>query len=89
MKDQCHRAVIFSSKVGYIKVPATGEQRKVVHRPRIYEKSYPDSESVPKPDKLIAHRGPQLEMDSRLLRTQRLGCSHVFTLQPLAITGVQ
>ena len=40
----------------YIKVPATGEQRKVVHRPRIYEKTFPDSESVPKPDKLIAHR---------------------------------
>ena len=56
MKDQCHRAVVFSSKVEYIKVPAAGEQRKVVHRPRIYEKSYPNSESVPKPDKLIAHR---------------------------------
>ena len=56
MKDQCHRAVVFSSKVEYIKVPATGEQRKVVHRPRIYEKTFPDSESVPKPNKLIAHR---------------------------------
>ena len=56
MKDQCHRVVVFSSKVEYFKVPATGEQRKVAHRPRIYEKSYPDSESVPKPDKLIAHR---------------------------------
>ena len=31
MKDQSHRAVVFSSKVEYIKVPATGEQRKVVH----------------------------------------------------------
>ena len=58
MKDQCHRAVVFSSKVEYIKVPATGEQRKVVHRPRIYEKTFPDSESVPKPDKLIAHFRP-------------------------------
>ena len=56
MKEQYHRVVVFSSKVEYFKVPATGEQRKVVHRPRIYEKSYPDSESVPKPDKLIAHR---------------------------------
>ena len=56
MKDQSHRAVVFSSKVEYIKVPATGEQRKVVHRPRIYEKTFPDSESVPKPDKLVAHR---------------------------------
>ena len=35
MKEQCHRAVVFSSKVEYIKVPATGEQRKVVHRPRL------------------------------------------------------
>ena len=33
MKEQCHRAVVFSSKVEYIKVPATGEQRKVVHKP--------------------------------------------------------
>ena len=56
MKDQSHRAVVFSSKVEYIKVPATGEQHKVVHRPRIYEKTFPDSESVPKPDKLVAHR---------------------------------
>ena len=56
MKEQCHRAVVFSSKVEYIKVPATGEQRKVVHRPRIYEKTFPDSESVPKPEKLTAHR---------------------------------
>ena len=56
MKDQCHRVVVFSSKVEYFKVPANGEQRKVAHRPRVYEKSYPDSESVPKPDKLIAHR---------------------------------
>ena len=48
MKDQCHRVVaVFSSKVEYFKVPANGEQRKVVHRPRIYEKSFPDSESVP------------------------------------------
>ena len=60
MRDQCHRAVVFSSKVEYFKVPATGEQRKVVHRPRIYEKSYPDSESVPKPDKLIAQRAQVL-----------------------------
>ena len=56
MKEQCHRAVVFSSKVEYFKVPATGEQRRVVHRPRIYEKTFPDSESVPKPDKLVAHR---------------------------------
>ena len=26
MKEQCHRAVVFSSKVEYFKVPATGEQ---------------------------------------------------------------
>ena len=56
MKDQCHRVVVFSSKVEYFKVPANGEQRKVAHRPQVYEKSYPDSESVPKPDKLIGHR---------------------------------
>ena len=60
MKDQCHRVVVFSSKVEYFEVPANGEQRKVAHRPRIYEKSYPDSESVPKPDKLIAHRAQVL-----------------------------
>ena len=41
MKEQSHQAVVFSSKVEYFKVPATGEQRKVVHRPRVYEKSYP------------------------------------------------
>ena len=41
MKEQCHRAIVFSSKVEYIKVPATGEQRKVVHKPRIYEKDVP------------------------------------------------
>ena len=56
MKDQCHRAVVFSSKVEYIKIPATGEQRKVVHRPRIYDNNYPTAESVPKPDRLVAHR---------------------------------
>ena len=55
MKDQCHRAVAFSSKVEYIKIPATGEQRKVVHKPRLYDNNYPTAESVPKPDRLVAH----------------------------------
>ena len=27
-----------------------------MHKPRIYEKTFPDSESVPKPAKLTAHR---------------------------------
>ena len=56
MKDQCHTAVVFSSKVEYIKIPATGEQRKVVHKPRLYDNNYPTAESVPKPDRLVAHR---------------------------------
>ena len=56
MKDQCHRAVVFSSKVGYYNVPASGEQLKVVHRPRLYEKSYPRSDMVPKTDPLVVHR---------------------------------
>ena len=45
MKDQCHRAAVFSSKVEYIKIPATGEQRKVVHKPRLYDNNYPTAES--------------------------------------------
>ena len=56
MKDQCYRAVVFSSKVEYYKVPATGEQRKVVYRPRVYEKSYPRTDMVPKTDPLVVHR---------------------------------
>ena len=56
MKAQCHRAVVFSSKVEYYKVPATGEQRKVVHRPRLYENNYPRSDMVPKADPLVVHR---------------------------------
>ena len=60
MHDQCHRAVVFSSKVEYIKIPATGEQRKVQHRPRVYDTSYPDAESVPKADKLVSHRAQVL-----------------------------
>ena len=56
MKEQCHRAVVFSSQVECTKVPATGEQRKVVHRPRLYEKSYPRTEIVPKTDPLVIHR---------------------------------
>ena len=56
-QDQCQRAVVFSSKVEYVKIPATGEQHKVVRRlPQTYDKHYPTSESVPKPDKLVAHR---------------------------------
>ena len=47
---------MFSSKVAYIKIPATGEQRKVVHKPRLYDNNYPTAESVPKPDRLVAHR---------------------------------
>ena len=48
---------MFSSKVEYVKIPATGEQHKVVRRlPQTYDKHYPTSESVPKPDKLVAHR---------------------------------
>ena len=56
MKEQCHRAVVFSSKVECHKVPATGEQRKVAHRPRVYEKSYPRTDMVPKTDPLVIHR---------------------------------
>ena len=56
MHDQSHRAVVFSSKVEYIKIPATGEQRRVEHKPRVYDTSYPTSESVPKTDKLVLHR---------------------------------
>jgi hypothetical protein len=56
MKDQSQRALLFSSKVEYIKIPAAGEQHKAVHRLRMYNNNYPTSESVPKPDKLVAHR---------------------------------
>ena len=56
MKDQSQRALLFSSKVEYIKIPAAGEQHKAVHRLRMYNSNYPTSESVPKPDKLVAHR---------------------------------
>ena len=56
MKEQCHRAIVFSSKVEYIKVLATGEQRQVVHRPRLYEKSDPRTDMVPKTDPLVIHR---------------------------------
>ena len=56
VKEQCHRAVVFSSKVEYYWVPATGEQRKVVHRPCVYEKSYPRTDMVPKTDPLVIHR---------------------------------
>ena len=35
MKNQCHSAVVFSSKVEYTKIPATGEQHKVVHRQQV------------------------------------------------------
>ena len=41
---------MFSSKVEYIKIPATGEQH------RMYDNNYPIAESVPKPDRLVAHR---------------------------------
>eukprot|EP00435_Cladocopium_sp_Y103_P036206 s1446_g9.t1 len=48
MKDQSHRVVVFSSKVETIKIPAVGGQRKLVYKPRMYEKSYPKTEMVPK-----------------------------------------
>ena len=47
---------MFSSKVEYIKIPATGEQHKVVHRHPTYDNHYPATDSVPKLDKLVAHR---------------------------------
>ena len=56
MHDQSHRAVVFSSKVEYIKMPSSGEQRKVEHKPRVYDISYPNAESVPKTDQLVLHR---------------------------------
>lgn len=40
MKDRCQRAVVVPSKEECIKTIATGEQQKIAHKPRTYEKHY-------------------------------------------------
>ena len=57
-KNNATEPLCFHQKWNTSKSQQTGEQRKVVHKPRIYEKTFPDSESVTAKtrDKLVAHR---------------------------------